>query len=715
MIPQVQERNVISSGAKTSSTFEISADDTAHIMTILRDTLYSDKIMAVLREYGANAVDEMNKSGQGHVPIRVHMPTLADPMLRIRDVGPGLSPDEVERIFTKYGASTKREDNVAVGMLGIGSKSGFAYSDSFSVTSWHGGMRREYVAVIDESQKGRMDLLFETPCGDETGLEIGLAVRPQDLKEFERRAMLLFVHYPTKPDINITLPSLPPGKDVKALGRIYDTNDWNERGKWTAVMGCVPYRIDLNQLGQVRRPDGTLAGVSKCATNIMGLVRFGIGELQVAASREELKYGDATRIALIDRINETIDEFVKELLAGLDKLSQWERRITILGVQGKGLPIPKDKEEWGTPNVKLKPTLDPIANAKPDRNGLQYVVRITTRNYNDNMTPTDYVRIDRRSRIVIKDDTRTIKGFDLGEMDVMVSPAGGRSAQSALTEARCMIKDARIEGIPVVMLSSIKWVAPLSNAAPRDPAKARASMLVLDPKTDDFGAHPLSRHWEPVTRAMSDKDVWVVLEAYKVSDAGAFTDFYEVYRQDRQLVEGVGLVMPQIIGHKEMAAKPVVKSRLKGTDYWTWRRKGLVDLLKTHPQMKSVIEAIEDGGEMSYDVAVGQLEKELGPDHLLVGIGKRINAARAVVYKADRRMLSAVRTVRQIGRDSQQVETSGNLNVEVLARYPLLKTVAGIAALNHANVNLQLWIDYVLLVDTDPRITKAKQENEQAA
>ena len=73
----------------------------------------------------------------------------------VRDYGPGLSHDDMFRVFTRYGRSTKRDSNEVVGMLGIGSKSGFAYADTFTVVSRHGGRVRTYVAALDESEIGR--------------------------------------------------------------------------------------------------------------------------------------------------------------------------------------------------------------------------------------------------------------------------------------------------------------------------------------------------------------------------------------------------------------------------------------------------------------------------------------------------------------------------------------------------------------------------------
>ena len=142
MIPNVRDRELHSSGVVGVASFGISLKDSAHLMTILRDAVYSDKVLAVLREYGANAWDAHRSVGKMDLPIKVTLPTREEPTLCVRDYGPGLSHSDVFEVFTQYGASSKRQDDVTVGSFGIGSKSGFAYADSFTIVSRHAGQQR---------------------------------------------------------------------------------------------------------------------------------------------------------------------------------------------------------------------------------------------------------------------------------------------------------------------------------------------------------------------------------------------------------------------------------------------------------------------------------------------------------------------------------------------------------------------------------------------
>jgi sensor histidine kinase regulating citrate/malate metabolism len=97
----------------------------AHIMSILTD-LYSDPEYAVIREYSTNAFDSHIEAGQTR-PIEVTLPTDLAPFLTIRDFGIGLDAEGIESIYSLYGASTKRNTNDQVGMLGLGCKSALTY------------------------------------------------------------------------------------------------------------------------------------------------------------------------------------------------------------------------------------------------------------------------------------------------------------------------------------------------------------------------------------------------------------------------------------------------------------------------------------------------------------------------------------------------------------------------------------------------------------
>lgn len=720
MIPIKESRELVSSGSEESIAFGISAKDSIHIMSILRDQLYSDKIMAVLREIGANAQDANAAAGRRDVPIEVTLPTLADPTLRIRDRGPGLSLDDVRTVFSQYGASTKRESNEAVGMLGIGSKSPFAYSDSFVVTSWHGGHRAIYNAVIDPSGAGQIDLLAVDACDpNETGVEISLGIRPVDCKAFEERARQLFVHFEPRPRINIELP--PPVKTVPVTDGAIDDSDSYYSGKWVAVMGCIPYAISLEQL-----LSGTGGSeLSKAVLRVSGALRFGIGELAVAASRESLKYGDQTRALLIERLNAAITEYVKSMLEGLDGLSNWERRLRVLAVAQRQLPVPPDLRKYTGAYVHLKD--DPKASAMlPQRGRSPEVIGIEgrpfgvqTRDYNGRMQRRDDIAIARKTRFVVWDERRSMAGYRLESGDHVVRPTAGNEDRTnhVLKELDGMCRDLSIDGIEVVLLSSIPWVRPNSGRPdiPRDSERAKARSFVLDlalaSKRDHSG--PLSKLWIPSRIVASDSDVFAVLEGYRVPDHDSF---YDAVRDDSVLVRNLGLAFPPIVGYKDTKARPISASSCKGTEYRKWRVSGLPRLLMTSPVVEQAVIAMSHVRQGQYDRwydggCPSGLAEELGADHDLARLLMEENRSRTATKSLSPEVRAGAEFVRN-SRYAEALWARGDAARQALTdRYPLL-AVAGPGAFTGNNRGL--WIDYVRLIDSLSLEAKLKQRSQEA-
>ncbi len=61
---------------------------------IFSDSLYKNKIQAIVRELGCNAVDSYPAETEKR-PFMVHLPTIFEPYFYIRDYGTGISPDNM--------------------------------------------------------------------------------------------------------------------------------------------------------------------------------------------------------------------------------------------------------------------------------------------------------------------------------------------------------------------------------------------------------------------------------------------------------------------------------------------------------------------------------------------------------------------------------------------------------------------------------------------
>jgi len=144
-------------------------------MLMLRTGLYSDKVSAVIREYLTNARDAHVDAGHSKA-IDITVPNRFGNDIVIRDYGTGMSPDFIEKVYVQYTASTKRDSEEMTGGWGIGSKSGYAYSDSFTVISIHNGVRYTWLAQSHADGSGDFSLVSSVETAEPSGVEIRLSL-----------------------------------------------------------------------------------------------------------------------------------------------------------------------------------------------------------------------------------------------------------------------------------------------------------------------------------------------------------------------------------------------------------------------------------------------------------------------------------------------------------------------------------------------------------
>lgn len=101
--------------------------------------IYNNPIQAVIREYFTNGLDAHISAGVDK-PVVIQYSPYDGNLLRFTDEGVGMTRDDIINIFGNYFTSTKRDGNTEHGAFGLGSKSGFAISDQYTVTSVKDGM-----------------------------------------------------------------------------------------------------------------------------------------------------------------------------------------------------------------------------------------------------------------------------------------------------------------------------------------------------------------------------------------------------------------------------------------------------------------------------------------------------------------------------------------------------------------------------------------------
>ena len=175
MKPDAKPRDFRSNATGQATRMSIDESATAHLMDVLTK-LYSDPELAVLREYSTNAWDSHIAAGVKR-PIEVTLPTRFNPILTIRDYGEGLDAHDIEHIYSQYGTSTKRGSDDAVGMLGLGCKSGLAYTDQFVLTGYKNGTATSVMISRDADGAGTMTVVNEEPT-TETGALVTIPTKP---------------------------------------------------------------------------------------------------------------------------------------------------------------------------------------------------------------------------------------------------------------------------------------------------------------------------------------------------------------------------------------------------------------------------------------------------------------------------------------------------------------------------------------------------------
>ena len=351
--------------------FGIKESGLSHIFNVLRNQLYSDKVLAVIREYSCNAVDAHVEIGKAEVPVKIVLPTQLTPEFKVRDYGRGLTEKEIAEIYAMYGESTKRGSNDQIGQLGLGCKSAFAYGDNFIINSFMDGTKTTYNAFIDPSDIGQISIMGREKTNEKSGVEIVIPVKSDDFQEFYDKAVTLFKHFKVVPDVR--------GANRDDLKRqlekskvVIEKDNWRlVEGDSHAIMGNISYPLDSGALNigwQDERAELLSSGVE---------IDFAIGDLEISASREALQYTDRTKKAIID-ILETILKALPDALGEKFKECEtlWDAKmlyndafkhggfggkikkiVDTKGISWNNLKVKSgifDKQKWKDSDIELK-------------------------------------------------------------------------------------------------------------------------------------------------------------------------------------------------------------------------------------------------------------------------------------------------------------------------------------------------------------------------
>ena len=312
--------NVETSGDLEEQFFSIG--DPSIVFDILRSKMYSNPILAICREISCNARDAHREVGTSEIPVHIHLPNSLEPYYKIKDFGPGISPDRIENIYIKYGTSSKREDNIQTGSFGMGAKTPFSYTDSFSITTNVNSIQYHYTCFIDPTKVGKLALVHQAPTTEPNGTEIQIPVLPKNFVEFATWTEQACRHWKIKPIIKGGNINWEENKIIVngTNWAIAHNPAWERQAKM--IIDGIEYPLDIEILRKYA--DSKLIDAARGKF----ILYFEIGELSLSANREQIYLDEKTQGIIRKRL-ETVQKEIKKNVS--DKMSAlpnlWEANL----------------------------------------------------------------------------------------------------------------------------------------------------------------------------------------------------------------------------------------------------------------------------------------------------------------------------------------------------------------------------------------------------
>lgn len=321
--------STIHTNSESLESHNFAIGDVSTIIDILRNRLYSNPIQTLTQEYLSNARDSHRESGNNN-PITVTLPTKLDSCLKVRDYGVGLDKNRVRDVFVNYGISTKRSDNSQTGGFGLGAKSAWAYTDSFVVVSFYNGTKSTYVAHTGKNRNGTFELIEEVETSEPNGVEVQIPVKETDIQRFIFAVYRTTLFWDVKPELKgITGVEVPAEytnsaylfkknntilvEDSNFMRSLFNAGYNNN--KLFVLIDSIPY--DISKHCHYSANSRSVASIVN--GGYLTFIKVGNGEIDVAASREEVSSDEANLIKIDNFAKDTVNDICDIVVEAFDK------------------------------------------------------------------------------------------------------------------------------------------------------------------------------------------------------------------------------------------------------------------------------------------------------------------------------------------------------------------------------------------------------------
>ncbi len=252
MIITSAQDNTVTSNNFDSTSMGVIAD--GRMFSLLLNNLYSMPERAVIRELSTNALDAHVKAGNLDKPYIIQLPTKFNPTLIIRDYGTGLDEKEINLYLNTLFSSDKNNSNDLVGGFGLGAKSPFAITPSYTIESFKDGIK--YSALWYKKDDGTPVLIVTNKevTDEENGVKFIINVDNKYIDNIRSAIKDELFHFPLKPkivtdinDLNTEINSqefFPTEVFKNDKVTVYQTTNFNFKNQFYVSIGGVCYCLN---------------------------------------------------------------------------------------------------------------------------------------------------------------------------------------------------------------------------------------------------------------------------------------------------------------------------------------------------------------------------------------------------------------------------------------------------------------------------------------
>lgn len=710
---------------------EFGFDLNAKAFEILSAGIYSDKVRAIVRELSTNAADAHVAAGKPTAPFVVHLPNYLEPWFAVTDYGTGLSDDAIRGkltpilengvptgkmtrkggIYTTYFKSDKTESNDFTGCLGLGSKSPFAYTDSFTVESRFNGTKRIYSAFLSERRVPTVTLMSEEPTTEANGLTIQFPVKSSDFWAFQQKAQETLRWFKVRPTITGWNEFEFPQDEYLLKTESFAVLK-SQSGRSYAVMGNIAYPIETHEF---------LTGYEPQTEKLKSLVRWGIelyvnvGDVDISASREKLSYDKRTTKFLRDACTQALADLEKEVTKDIgNQPTIWKARLALAKVRSSFQNF-DFKAEWQ--GQAIQPFVKPTAKEVTETDGTKRLVSpatlevLSVKSHRSN----DRLVVKReRGDTIHADGTKVFLNDERGTIGKIRHYLSDKPRNTRIY----LLSDYDQKWLDETGLSEVVVKASTLPAPPRQ-AQSGTRTAAQKAKVYEFvptgnssnGNSQAGGYWTPAEIDLDDGGVYVEILyfSYRMKDGEPTANPHDLKRP-LAILEGLGK------DTKLYGIRPADKAILdKSEGDWRTLREYALEVVKElhdecSPDLLKYKQLVEVAGDLRYSSTLGWYEElaqqKYAPGSLMGDFLTKLMDANRAKDNKKAKLYGELRQWALLAFDFENdVKALRELEQELHKKYPMLRWVE--KSSYRQEEKLSAVGDYVALIDAQPLILTA--------